>query len=46
MRGMRTEEKIAVHSLWSGEARSEDSRVRWIEEKALERISRQGFRHW
>lgn len=39
------EEKIAVHSLWSGLARSDERRVRWIDEKAFERISRHGLRH-
>jgi hypothetical protein len=46
MRGIRTEENIVVHSLWSGDARSDERRVRWIDAKALERISRQGFVHW
>jgi hypothetical protein len=46
MRGMRTEEKMVVHSLWSGLASEVDRSVRWIEEKALARISRHGLRHW
>lgn len=45
MSGTRTSEKMAVHSLWSGEASEEERRVRWIEENALARISRQGFKH-
>jgi hypothetical protein len=46
MRGTRTSLKIAVHSLWSGEARSLERRVRWREAKACWRRERQGFRHW
>jgi hypothetical protein len=46
MSGKRTSLNIATHSLWSGDASLSDRRVRWREEKACWRISRQGLRHW
>lgn len=45
MRGNKTSPKMAVHSLWSLEVSSGDSRDRVKEEKARWRTSRHGFVH-